>query len=807
MTKRMLVDGFHAEEIRVAIIDDKTLLEFDIETSSKKQTKGNIYLAKVTRVEPSLQAAFLEYGSGRQAFLPFSEIHPDYYQIPLADRQALLQEEEEADAAEAEAPASNDNSDDQATEIAEAAITEAVLTENADQLEAHEHTDDSAEDEMEDLGGDDIHEVQPKRIKSRRYKIQEVIKKNQIILIQVIKEERGNKGASVTSYISLAGRYCVLMPNSTKGGGVSRKVNDNAERKRLKELLGSLEMNKGMSLIMRTNGVGRSKADITRDYNYLTRLWNQIRKDTLASVAPALIFEEANVITRCLRDQYQTEFEEVVVSGEDSFKIARDFMKMIMPTHAKKVVKHEDKKPLFQKYGVEQYLSNMFDPIVTMPSGGYIVINATEALISIDVNSGRSTGERNVEDMATAINIEAAQEVARQLRLRDLAGLVVIDFIDMMGMRNKRQVENALKTALKSDRAKIQVGRISPFGLLEMSRQRLRSSLTEMNMIECPACKGTGIIRSPDSAMVQILRAIETELAQSPLPVAKLIVTTTAELALHFLNNKRGRIAELEAEHKFSLIVETEHLPPATFKIQLEWEDGNRSRIFSSDEREGRLPQSLEGGKPKRRRGGRKNKGEREERIVEQYDRNEQNSDESPEFDADFDSTNESSDNVTSVETEGEGNKRRRNRNRRDRNWRNRRDGNPDKPAGTETTAETGEKATGAIAQLTESVEKAIEKTVAVEQDFVGIIDEIVSDYSSGEKTKRGRKPAASKAKKKSAEVSISTETKAELAVVSSKTAQAQAELPPANVIIDESTAPKKKSSRGGWWKKVVEQV
>jgi len=455
----MLVDGLHAEETRVVIADDDNLIDFDIESSSKKQTKGNLYLAKVTRVEPSLQAAFVEYGSERQGFLPFSEIHPDYYQIPIADKQQLLQEQEAEDKALAEKE------------------DKEILEGDGDESEAGQDAESAAEaeasGEVEDLGSDEPYEEAPRRAKVKRYKIQEVIKKNQIILIQVIKEERGNKGASVTSYISLPGRYCVLMPNSHRGGGVSRKIGDVKERKRLKTVVEGLDIAKGMSIIMRTAGLERTKAEITRDYSYLIKLWNKIRKDTLSSVAPSLVHEEASVVKRSLRDLYNNDFDEVIIAGEETFNLAKDFMKLIMPSHVKKITQYTDPTPLFNQYGVEGLLAGMFDTVVVMQSGGYIVINSTEALISIDVNSGRATGERNVEDTATSINIEAANEIARQLRLRDLAGLVVIDFIDMINHRHRRQVERALKDALKQDRAKIQVGRISAFGLLEMSRQRL----------------------------------------------------------------------------------------------------------------------------------------------------------------------------------------------------------------------------------------------------------------------------------------------------------------------------------------------
>ncbi len=674
MTIRMLIDGLHEEEIRVVIAEDTQLLEFDIESSAKKLNKGNVYLAKVTRVEPSLQAAFVEYGSGRQGFLPFSEIHPDYYQIPVADKRALIQalaEEREAEqqkveqeieqAAENSASGANAGEDaepvaeeiiplipeiiDNESELAELelpeaeplkvepanTVNEAIIAETPAELNVPESAFSDAQEEAsenetaesaegETANSDSNQRPQRKRTQARRYKIQEVIKKGQVVLIQVIKEERGNKGASVTTYLSIPGRYCVLMPNTTKGGGVSRKIADIKERKRLKEIVDGLEVSDGMSLILRTAGMGRTKAEITRDYSYLIRLWNKIREVTLSSKAPAMVYEEGSVIKRALRDQYNNDVSEVVVAGKSTHEFAVDFMNMIMPSHVKKIRLHEDPVPLFNYYEIEGQLSSMYEPVVVMPSGGYIVINSTEALISIDVNSGRATGERNVEDTATRTNIDAAHEIARQLRLRDLSGLIVIDFIDMLDSRHRRQVERALKDALRADRAKIQVGRISPFGLLEMSRQRLRSSLTEINMVECPTCKGSGIIRSPDSAMVQLARSIENELALAEdegSDTTKVIITASPTLALYFLNNKRKHIAELEAQYSIDITLETAEMPPTSFRIQLEDVHGNRSRIISSDDREARLPQSRDGGKSGKRRDRKGRREQREQRVRE----------------------------------------------------------------------------------------------------------------------------------------------------------------------------------------------
>ena len=646
MTIRMLVDALHEEETRVVIADDNHVIDFDIESSNKRQVKGNIYLAKVTRVEPSLQAAFVEYGAGRQGFLPFSEIHADYYQIPVADKKELLRAQaEERVAAERAADAelerqeaagentsdnngdgNNDNydehnhhdqhdnesqNDSNNPDVGEYQDSPSELNQNNSEIiEVNE------EKVMEDIGGDDPLEVAPRRSAVRRYKIQEVIKKNQVMLIQVIKEERGNKGASVTTYISLPGRYCVLMPNTSHGGGVSRKINDAKERRKLKELLEGLDLNDGMSLIIRTAGMGHSKADIARDYSYLIRLWNKIRELTLSSSAPALVYEEGNVIKRSIRDFFNNDVDELVISGAGALETGREFVRMLLPQQIDKVIEHTDIMPIFQKYGVERHLSTMNDSTVVMRSGGYIVIDSTEALISIDVNSGRATGERNVEDTANRTNIEAAQEIARQLRLRDLAGLIVIDFIDMMDSRHRRGVERALKDALKADRAKIQVGRISPFGLLEMSRQRLRPSLNEIQMIECPTCKGNGHIRSNDSAMLYLMRAIENEIAVADydnFDTARVHVTTSSDLALHLLNNKRQRITELEAQYNFRLVVQVEHLPMGQFSIQLEDVNGNRSRIISSEDKDSRLPQSRGDGKSGgRRRDRNRRRGDRD---------------------------------------------------------------------------------------------------------------------------------------------------------------------------------------------------
>ncbi|MDK9719942.1 MAG: ribonuclease E/G [Rhodospirillales bacterium] len=519
MAKRMLIDATHPEETRVVVVNGTRLEEFDVETSTKKQIKGNIYLAKVVRVEPSLQAAFVEYGGNRHGFLAFGEIHPDYYQIPIADREKLIAQQQ-AEAAEA-------------------------------------NHDGESEESLDTLSGEDgVEEAERRRRQrlTRQYKIQEVIKRRQIMLVQVVKEERGGKGAALTTYLSLAGRYCVLMPNSPRGGGVSRKITNMADRKRLKKIMADLETPEGMAVIVRTAGSERSKAELKRDYEYLLRTWDSIRELTLKSTAPALIYEEANLIKRSIRDLYARDIDEVLVDGDDGYRMAKDFMRMLTPSHAKKVQPYKDPAmPLFQRFQVENQLDAMHSPIAQLRSGGYVVINPTEALVSIDVNSGRATRERHIEETAYKTNLEAADEIARQLRLRDLAGLIVIDFIDMEERRNNQNVERRLKDALRGDRARIQIGRISPFGLLEMSRQRLRPSLMETSFLPCQQCGGTGHVRSVESTAVHILRAIEEEGIKRR--SAEITIYVPVAVALYVLNQKRQALGEIEARHGFHVLV------------------------------------------------------------------------------------------------------------------------------------------------------------------------------------------------------------------------------------------------------------
>ena len=556
MTKKMLIDAHQPEETRVVLLNGNKIEEFDYENNSLAQLKGNVYLARVTRVEPSLQAAFVEYGGNRQGFLAFSEIHPDYYRIPVEDREAL-----EADA-----------------EVSSAAEGDDSTTADAEPSDDNEEAS-ASNNAPEELGGDDEHGDRSQSSESmmRRYKIQEVITRKQILLVQVVKEERGNKGAALTTYLSLAGRYCVLMPNSNRGGGVSRKITNVADRKRLKSVVSDLDVPKGMAVIVRTAGSKRTKTEIKRDYAYLSKLWNEIRSKTLQSEAPALIHEEGSLVKRAVRDMYTNDVEEVLIEGEDSYKVAKAQMKMLIPSHAKRVTKYEGTEHLFQNYGIEPQLDTIHQGEVTLKSGGYLVINQTEALVAIDVNSGKATRERNIEETALKTNLEAAEEVGRQLKLRDLSGLIVIDFIDMEENRNKSAIERKLKDALRHDRARIQVGSISHFGLLEMSRQRLRPSLAESVSQTCPHCAGTGRIRSINSAALQILRVVEEEAGNRPGQDISIFVHP--DVALYILNQKRASLASLEQQFGISILIEADStLIPPDYRLDGEHaESGARS--------------------------------------------------------------------------------------------------------------------------------------------------------------------------------------------------------------------------------------
>jgi ribonuclease E len=659
MSKRMLIDASHPEETRVVVLDGSKVEEFDFEAASKRPLKGNIYLAKVTRVEPSLQAAFVEYGGNRQGFLAFAEIHPDYYQIPAADRAALIAEQEaearrrqedeiesfEISAAKPEGEESEEEDAEEVIDESEAEMAPLIPVEKPEEpetaeasqdieheheevfvnhggaaVEPHDHDHDeedeaptakaeAAEAQPEEDGQDEIAgaaeeneggiepaaaggedasaeagvqdapsedgAAQPlqaarpsqKWVRRKHYKIQEVIKRRQIILVQVVKEERGNKGAALTTYLSLAGRYCVLMPNTPRGGGISRKITNAADRKRLKSAAQGLELPEGMGLIIRTAGESRTRLEIRRDYEYLMRMWDQIRETTLNSNAPACVYEEGDLIKRAIRDLYNKDVQDVVVEGEIGFRNAKDFMRMLMPAQARNVHHYRDSVPLFQRMHIEAQLDSMFSPTVTLKSGGYIVINQTEALVSIDVNSGRATREHSIEETARKTNLEAADEVARQLRLRDLAGLIVIDFIDMEEGRNDREVEKRLRDAVKNDRARVQIGKISQFGLLEMSRQRLRSGLVAGSTIACPHCAGTGLMRSVESSTLRVLRALEEEGEKAK--SASVSVKVPTEIAIYVLNQKRHELARLESEYRMDIsFVPKDGMPAGEFEIE-----------------------------------------------------------------------------------------------------------------------------------------------------------------------------------------------------------------------------------------------
>ncbi|WP_372733092.1 ribonuclease E/G, partial [Novosphingobium sp.] len=587
MTTRMLIDARHQEETRVAVLKGNRIEEFDFESADHKQIKGNIYLAKVTRVEPSLQAAFVDFGGNRHGFLAFSEIHPDYYQIPKEDREALLAEEAAHAEEEAALRAAEDgdedeygdndgyDADDGVTEVDtsekdQVATIEGGVVENGFDHEGEEGDENASDagEEGEDESGDHSNNGRPRRGRRqggraqgkeadelrakrmalrRRYKIQDVIQRRQVLLVQVVKEERGNKGAALTTYLSLAGRYCVLMPNSSHGGGISRKISSATDRKRLKSIITEMELPRSMSCIVRTAGLQRTKPEIKRDFDYLARLWDEIRERTIGSVAPALIHSDSDLIKRAIRDIYNRDIEDVVVEGEHGYRAAKDFMKLLMPSHAKRVQQYVDPVPLFQRYGAEDQLTAMYDPVVQLKSGGYLVINPTEALVSIDINSGRSTKEHGIEATAVSTNLEAAREIARQLRLRDMAGLVVIDFIDMEYGSNIRKVEKAMKDALRNDRARIQVGRISGFGLMEMSRQRLRTGVLEATTRGCPHCDGSGLVRTASSAGLSALRMIEDEAAKGKGNVVTLYASQ--EAAIYVLNAKRIDLGEIEERY------------------------------------------------------------------------------------------------------------------------------------------------------------------------------------------------------------------------------------------------------------------
>ncbi|WP_336986368.1 ribonuclease E/G [Altererythrobacter aquiaggeris] len=721
MATRMLIDARHTEETRVAVLKGNRIEEFDFESAEHKQIKGNIYLAKVTRVEPSLQAAFVDFGGNRHGFLAFSEIHPDYYQIPKEDRDQLLADEAEAAAEEArlrnedeedgnipgdEYDADDESSESLAEDMAEDGMEEIDTSEKDDVATIEEgHVDDNSDDEDGDDDGDDddddrsagsddgddtsrgkgrggrgrgrrqgrgqkgrgnqggstrakqVDEARAKRMAlRRRYKIQDVIQRRQVLLVQVVKEERGNKGAALTSYLSLAGRYTVLMPNSGHGGGISRKISSANDRKRLKQVVSDLNLPRTMGLIVRTAGLSRTKTEIKRDFDYLARLWDGIRESTMGAVAPANIHSDSDLIKRAIRDIYNREIEEVVVEGEQGYRSAKEFMKLLMPSHARRVKSYNDPVPLFQRYGAEDQLSAMYEPMVQLKSGGYLVINPTEALVSIDINSGRSTKEHGIEQTALHTNLEAAREIARQLRLRDMAGLVVIDFIDMEYGSNVRKVEKCMKDSLKNDRARIQVGRISSFGLMEMSRQRLRTGVLEASTRECPHCDGTGLVRTASSAGLSALRQIEEEAAKGKGSTVSLYAST--EAAVYLLNSKRSDLAEIES--RYGVVVEV--IPEGE-------EEGAKMRVASSGPKPASVPKF--------------------EAIIDDDD------DDLPEDDENYDSDDsenaDNSDNGDNGDDHDDRPKKRRRRGGRGRNRKNREDTDGEEsPDGSDDNAELG---------------------------------------------------------------------------------------------------------------------
>ena len=766
MTKRLLIDARQSEETRVVLLSGTRIEDFDYETENRKQLKGNVYLARVTRVEPSLQAAFVEYGGNRQGFLAFSEIHPDYYRIPIEDREALMAAER----------ASNDAEDG----------------------------DEDSDDAPETVGGEDADEedIRPKR-QVRKYKIQEVISRKQIMLVQVVKEERGNKGAALTTYLSLAGRYCVLMPNSTRRGGVSRKITNAADRKRLKTIVGGLDIQDGTAVIVRTAGAKRTKPEISRDYAYLSKLWDEIRTKTLESQAPSLIHEEGDLVKRSIRDLYTSEVDEVLVEGDEAYKEARSQMKMLIPSHLKRVQKYDDPLPIFQRYQVEQQMDTIHSPQVTLKSGGYLVINQTEALVAIDVNSGRSTRERNIEETALKTNLEAADELARQLRLRDLSGLIVVDFIDMEENRNQQAVERRMKDAMRNDRARIQIGSISHFGLLEMSRQRLRISFNESITSVCPHCQGTGRIRSVETAALQMLRVIEEEAMKGAMD--ELHISMNRDVALYILNHKRDAISTLEERFGLHILVlagdsliATEHEvervgwqgkkarrqeKPAAKEPVADTKDDNEDdaaeasaegNAETEDEQPKRRKRGRRGGRRRRRRGGDSADAATEAvtdgEVADQPANDDEPSTESAEADS---AANTSGDGDGDPQAEAKSKSRRRSRGRgkaaADDKVAVEADTPPDTPAETETAAEASAEAT-AEAEPEEKPKRRTRKKAAPAETVVASGAGPAAEADGGAKAK----PAAKRTRKKAAKSSGTAKKKTAKKAAKAKAAPAK---------------------------------
>ncbi len=869
MATRMLIDARHPEETRVAVLKGNRIEEFDFESAEHKQIKGNIYLAKVTRVEPSLQAAFVDFGGNRHGFLAFSEIHPDYYQIPAADREALLREEQAAAEEEAKLRAEEDEDEDEdgapldedvdgedddedepgveeidTSEKDDVSTIEDGHVENGDD-EASDDDDDS-DDEDENggkprgrgrgrgkgrrpqgrrQGGSRAKEIDEARAKRqalrRRYKIQDVIQRRQVLLVQVAKEERGNKGAALTTYLSLAGRYCVLMPNSSHGGGISRKISSGSDRKRLKSIVSDLKLPRSMGLIVRTAGLSRTKTEIKRDFDYLARLWDEIRERTMSSSAPAQIHSDSDLIKRAIRDIYNREIEEVVVEGEAGYKAAKSFMKLLMPSHARRVKAYNDPVPLFQRYGAEDQLSAMYDPMVQLKSGGYLIINPTEALVSIDINSGRSTKEHGIEQTALHTNLEAAKEIARQLRLRDMAGLVVIDFIDMERTGNVRKVERCMKDALKNDRARIQVGRISGFGLMEMSRQRLRTGVLEATTRECPHCDGTGLVRTASSAGLSALRLIEDEAAKGKGTVITLFAST--EAAVYLLNAKRADLAEIEQRYGVTVEVKPEGedegakmrvsssgpRPSEAPKFEAIIDDEDDDDVAEEDEADDDRENDSDddGGQQKkrrrRRRGGRGRNNQDRQQDRDSGDSSSDDDDDSDDSDGNDSPSGEGSDD------DGD-NKQRRRRGRRGGRGRNRKrrdeDGssNDNDTSSDEAPAQAAESDTGETAKAEVTEEPAAEEKpkpkrrtrrkkadeeASAEAEAAAEAPAAKAEAEAGTETTAEEKPKPKRVRRKKADAPTEV-AKAEAA--EAKAAPAEAKADPADPEAEEKPKPKR---------------
>lgn len=820
MSKKLLIDSTQSEETRLAVLDHGKLADYDYESSVRKQLKGNVFLAKVTRVEPSLQAAFVNYGGNRHGFLPFSEIHPDYFRIPVADKQALLEEEERIrQEMEAEALAEEEAEDSD----------EAVDTDEADDDVDDENDDDSddadddgdeetAEDAGEDPEGDEDKSKQRGRRRGRygrrgrgrksaarresslsddedaprpvdrellwkrmrrSYKIQEVIKRGQIMLIQVTKEERGNKGAAVTSYVTLPGRYCVLMPNSPQGGGVSRKVSDRGDRKKMRELLRDLDVPTGMAVILRTAGVSRTKAEVKRDLDYLMRLWNQIREDTMQANAPELIYEEASLIKRAIRDVYDKDMNDVLIAGEDGYKQAKAMMKLMMPSHERKVKLHKEETPLFTEHGIEDLIEDMDSPTVTLKSGGYLVINPTEALVSIDVNSGRSTRERHIDETALNTNLEAAEEVARQLRLRDLAGLVVIDFIDMDSYKHNRQVERRLKESMSNDRARVQIGRISNFGLMELSRQRLRASLNEATFETCPSCNGAGLVKTTDGMALSVIRKIErAAIRMSGSDKKDITISLHPEIALYLFNHKRPDLALLEERYGVTLAFNSDECTSVMDVVI------NGTKVSGAGKEETKQSGGKDGGRNRNRN---RNRGGRNKRNNNDSDNQQAQQDNQPAEDTPSEDTAEA--------------KPKRGRRKKSEDT---------APQAESKTAEEGvsQEKPDDTAEAAPKKRRAPAKKAATKKD-----DTKAEDSKADKTSESEEKPKAKRAPRKTATKKTTAKKDDDKADTHPEPKPAEAKTIPIKEAVNDDDSPKDyevvnqkpKEKKKGWWSKIVE--